>query len=174
MVIGLGAVQAQAGDSTKLKYPIVDRKSDFLTTPDNNALDLKDPAVIDKKVEYDSKSGNFLLYEKIGPDYYKNPTYLTFDEYLKYYQQQSEQDYFQQRSRAIDMAERKSKQPFLYQGPELFDRAFAGTKIEIKPQGSVDVTVGVNSQRIDNPVLLQNQRRNGRLQQPHELARAAR
>ena len=40
------------------------------------------------------------------------------------------------------------------------NRFLGGTKIEIKPQGNVDVTIGVNSQRTDNPVLLQNQRRN--------------
>ena len=149
-------------DSSKinLRYPIQDRNTDYLVTPPSTNIDLKDPGIIEKKVEYDPKTNKFIVYEKIGGAYYKAPTYMTYDEYLEYTGKESEQNYFRQRSRAIDLAERKSKQPFLYQGPELFNRFLGGTKIEIKPQGSIDVTIGVNSQRIDNPVLLQNQRRN--------------
>ncbi len=147
-------------DTSRLKYPIQDRNTDFLITQPSTNVDLKDPKIVDKKVEYDPKTNKFVVYEKIGNNYYKTPTYMTYDEFLEYSSRESEQNYFQQRSRAIDLAERKSKQPFLYQGPELFNRFLGGTKIEIKPQGSVDVTIGVNSQRIDNPVLLQNQRRN--------------
>ncbi|HQO32309.1 MAG TPA: cell surface protein SprA, partial [Chitinophagales bacterium] len=153
---------AQSSDTSKpsLKYPIQDRNTDFLSTKSTTNIDLKDPKIIDKKVEYDIATNKYIVYEKIGNTYYKTPTYLTYDEYMEYTSRESEQSYFQQRSRAIDLAERKSKQPFLYQGPELFNRFLGGTKIEIKPQGNVDVTVGVNSQRVDNPVLLQNQRRN--------------
>jgi cell surface protein SprA len=143
-----------------LRYPIEDRNTDFLLTKPTTTIDLKDPKIVDKQVEYDPKTNKYVVYEKIGDTYYKTPTYMTYDEYLQYSSQESEQNYFQQRSRAIDLAERKSKQPFLYQGPELFNRFLGGTKIEIKPQGNVDVTIGVNSQRVDNPVLLQNQRRN--------------
>jgi cell surface protein SprA len=152
---------AQADTSgPSLRYPIQDRNTDFYSTKSSSTIDLKDPKIITQQVEYDPATNKFIVYEKIGDAYYKTPTYMTYDEYLQYSSQQSEQDYFQQRSRAIDLAERKSKQPFLYQGPELFNRFLGGTKIEIKPQGNVDVTIGVNSQRIDNPVLLQNQRRN--------------
>lgn len=154
-------IYAQTDSSTiKLKYPIQDRNTNFLVTKSNATIDLKDPDIINKQVEYDPKTNKFIVFEKIGDTYYKTPTYMTYDEYLEYSSKEDEQSYFQQRSRAIDLAERKSKQPFLYQGPELFNRFLGGTKIEIKPQGNVDVTIGVNSQRIDNPVLLQNQRRN--------------
>lgn len=150
---------AQTDTTQKLRFPIADRNTDFLITKPNTTIDLKDPKIIDKEVEYDPKTNKYVVYEKIGDEYYKTPTYMTYDEYIEYTIKESEQNYFQQRSRAIDLAERKSKQPFLYQGPELFNRFLGGTKIEIKPQGNVDVTIGVNSQRIDNPVLLQNQRR---------------
>ena len=151
---------ATAQDSIKLKYPLSDRNTDFYTTQPKSSLDFKDPKIIEKKVEYDPATGKFIIYEKIGDTYYRTPTYMTYDEYLEYSKREMENEYFQDRSRAIDLAERKSKQPFLYQGPELYNRFLGGTKIEIKPQGNVDVTIGVNSQRIDNPILPQNQRRN--------------
>lgn len=155
-------VFAQATDTStiQLKFPIKDRNTNFIIDKPTSTIDLKDPSIIKKYVDYDPKTNKYIVYEKIGDTYYKTPTYMTYNEYVEYTAKQSEQDYFQQRSRAIDLAERKSKQPFLYQGPELTNRFLGGTKIEIKPQGNVDVTVGVNSQRTDNPVLLQNQRRN--------------
>lgn len=152
---------AQEKDSIKLKFPIQDRNNNGIYTPNlNNTLDLKDPKAINKEVEYDPITKQFYYTEKIGKSNFRTPTFLTYDEYVKLQNKNAEQNYFQQRSKAIDLAERKTKQPFLYQGPELFDRLFAGTKIEIVPTGNVDVTVGVNSQKVDNPVLLQNQRRN--------------
>lgn len=152
---------AQSNDSLKLKFPISDRNTNGVySSPSNNALDLKDPKIINKNISYDPQTKQFYYTEKIGKKNYRIPTYLTYDEYVNQQNKNSESNYFQQRSKAIDLAERKSKQPFLYQGPELFDRLFAGTKIEIVPNGNVDVTVGANSQKVDNPVLLQNQRRN--------------
>ena len=50
------------------------------------------------------KTNKYVVYEKIGDTYYKTPTYMTYDEYLQYSSQESEQNYFQQRSRAIDLA----------------------------------------------------------------------
>jgi cell surface protein SprA len=152
---------AQNTDSIKLKFPIQDRNVNSIYVPeDKNALDLNDPQIIQKEVQYDAKTKQYFFTEKIGKNNFRTPTSLSYDDYVKLENKNAEQNYFQQRSKAIDLAERKSKQPFLYQGPELFDRLFAGTKIEIKPTGNVDVTVGVNSQRVDNPVLLENQRRN--------------
>ena len=155
------SIFAQKKDSIQLKFPIQDRNNNGIYTPNsNNTLDLKDPKIINKDVEYDPITKQFYYTEKIGKSNFRTPTFLTYDEYVKLQNKNTEQNYFQQRSKAIDLAERKTKQPFLYQGPELFDRLFAGTKIEIVPTGNVDVTVGVNSQKVDNPVLLQNQRRN--------------
>ena len=159
LLIGTLNIFAQIDTTKKLRYPIEDRNTDFVITKPKTNIDLKDPKIVNQKVEYDPQTNQYVVYEKIGDTYYKTPTYMTYDEYINYTNKETEQNYFQQRSRAIDLAERKSKQPFLYQGPELFNRFLGGTKIEIKPQGNVDVTVGVNSQRINNPVLLQNQRR---------------
>ena len=104
-------------DSSKpaLRYPIEDRNTDLLITKPKATIDLKDPKIVDKKVEYDPQTNKYVVYEKIGDTYYKTPTYMTYDEFLQYSSQESEQTYFQQRSRAIDLAERKIKQPFLYQ-----------------------------------------------------------
>ena len=142
-----------------LKYPFPDRSGDFVTTPDNNPINLEDPPVIEKKVVYDPVTKMYQISESIGGRYLNNPTYLTLEQYMEYEKKHSVEVYFKERSHAIDLAERKSEQPSLFKGPELFDRGFKNIKIEIKPAGTVELTLGVNSQKIDNPVLLQNQRK---------------
>lgn len=97
---------------------------------------------------------------RIGEGFLNNPRYLTMDEYLEEQKKQSDYEYFRQRSQIKDDVERKSKAPTLYDGPELYNTMKSGNmKIDIKPQGSVEVTLGVNSNKIDNPVLPVNQRK---------------
>ena len=62
--------------------PVKERYGDFLNNK-KNPFDLKDPSIIQKNVEYDAKSGQYIISEKIGDDYYRMPTYMTFSEYLK-------------------------------------------------------------------------------------------
>ncbi|MCB0641585.1 MAG: cell surface protein SprA, partial [Phaeodactylibacter sp.] len=43
----------------------------------------------------------------------------------------------------------------------LVDRLFGGTEVDIRPQGSIDLTFGVDFQNVENPALLERQRRQG-------------
>jgi hypothetical protein len=138
-----------------LRYPIQDNRSPEISNNNSNSIDFKDPKKIEKKIEYDPISNQYVIYEKIGNTYFRTPQTLTFDEFVNYQNKQLEQQYFEMRSKARDLAERKSASPPLYDGPELYDKGFGGQKpkIEIKPQGNVEVTLGAISQKIDNPVL---------------------
>jgi cell surface protein SprA len=154
-------VVAYMPDSIDLPFPIQDRFiNSFETPPQKNTLDLKDPTSIKKQITYDPNSRNYIIEERIGNSFYRSPTYMTFEEYIQMQQKQSMQNYFDQRTRALDYAVRDSRVPDRYMGPELFNRAFGGMKIDIQPRGTVDVTVGVISTKIDNPTLRVNQRKN--------------
>ncbi|MCO5232309.1 MAG: cell surface protein SprA [Chitinophagales bacterium] len=143
-----------------LRYPISDRRSNFFTESTSSSIDFKDPKAIQKKIEYDPKTNQYIIYEKIGNNYFRTPQTMTFDEYVNFKNKQLEQQYFEMRSKARDLAERKSPSPPLYDGPELYDKGFGQKpKIEIKPQGNVEVTLGAISQKIDNPVLPLPQRK---------------
>src|SRR4030095_5883820 len=48
-----------------LHYPIYDRVTDFLTTPNENSLDLQDPAIIQKDIEYDPETKEYNITETI-------------------------------------------------------------------------------------------------------------
>ena len=64
--------------------PIKDRTGDYINNSNNNSFDLKDPSVIEKKVTYDPATGLYIITEKVGNSYYRPPTYMTYDEYMKW------------------------------------------------------------------------------------------
>lgn len=144
-----------------LKYPIKDRYGTSITDPVQNKMDLKDPAGISKTVDYDPITKEYTVTEKIGDHYYRNPTYLSFDEFYKLQSQKSEQDYWQKRASTLGSLNQKSDGPELYKGSKLFDRIFGGNKVDIKPQGSLELTFGYEGQNIKNPVLTEQARKTG-------------
>ena len=128
------------GDS--LKYPIRDRRGDALSNPGRSSLDLKDPANIKDSIEYDPVTHRYYILEKIGNIYYRKPTYLTFDEYQQIRARQMEDAYFRQRADVLSTLNKKLVRPKLTVGDNLFNRIFGNGKVEIKPQGSVDIIAG--------------------------------
>lgn len=158
-LLSIGFLHAQ--NDTILPFPIEDRAYDHLIHSEENPLDLNDPRSIKKDVRYDPKTQRFVITETIGGRYFRNPTYLTFEEYLEWQKEQSVENYFERRSRAIDLAERDSKQPTL--PLELESEALSPFKekfkVDIQPRGSVDITLGVTSQKVDNPTLREDQRK---------------
>ena len=148
------AAASPTPDSTKptdLKYPMKDRQGDYVTDKPKDPFYLPDPSNVKKDVEYDPTTGKYIVTEKVGDVNVKEPLYLTYEEYLKYTEKQERDDYFKSRSNAITLIEDKSLIPPINMKNKILDRLFGGTKIEVKPQGNLDVTLGGNYQKIDNP-----------------------
>ena len=127
--------------------PVKERYNDFITDPKKNPFDIT-PSIIEQKVEYDPASGNYIIFEKIGNEYYRTPTYLTFNEYLDWKSKQEEREYFNQLAginsgkkgprAVVDPMER------IDISGSLVDRLFGGTEVNIQPQGNVDLTFGLD------------------------------
>lgn len=135
--------------------PIKDRYEDFLNSKKTNPFDLKDPNNVEKTVEYDPITGRYIIQEKIGDDYFRPPTYMTFDEYMEYRRKQDEAKYFKQLS-GIDTGDGVSATDPLAKidvKNSLIDRLFGGTAVDIRPQGGIDLTFGLDYQRVENPIL---------------------
>jgi cell surface protein SprA len=75
--------------------PLRDRTGDYLRDSVVNPFDLRDPSIIQKGVEYDPLSNRYYITEKIGDDYFRTPTFMTADEYMKFKAQQQEREYFE-------------------------------------------------------------------------------
>ncbi len=152
---------APAQKTDTLKFPIEDRRGDFVTYPSNNSFDLRDPRNIRDSIVYDPKTQQYYIIEKIGSNYFRKPTYLTFDEFMRIESQRMEDEYFRKRADVLDELNRKKLQPKYSITDNLFNRLFGSGKIDIKPQGNVDILAGYQGQNVENPTLPEIARKTG-------------
>lgn len=138
--------------------PLTDRQGDFVTGSNGGTpFDLRDPEIIKQKVEYDPLTNRYIITEKIGEQNYRNPTYLTFDEYVKWRNEQQQQAYFDNLSgvRNDFMTFTNIEDPieqFDIQN-DLLNRLFGGNDIKVEPKGNIDITLGMRNQKVQNPNL---------------------
>ncbi|NOT36861.1 MAG: cell surface protein SprA [Saprospiraceae bacterium] len=127
-----------------------------------NPFDLKDPKSVDKEIEYDPVTGEYIIREKIGSDYYSNPSSLSFEEYMAFKARQQDRDYLKDKtgvskkrsrfSQAVDPLKKIDLKK------NLSDRLFGGAGIQIEPRGNVDLFVGGFYNFNDNPQLTSRQK----------------
>jgi len=146
-----------------LKFPIHDRRGDPFSNPDKNPFNLKDPANLKDSIQYDPKTNQYYIVEKIGNKYYRKPTYLSFEEFMRLTSKKSEDDYFRQRADVLSALNRRRLRPKLSITDNLFNRLFGNGKIDIRPQGNVDITAGYEGQNVQNPTLPERARKTGGL-----------
>ncbi len=174
MALGLGLVRAggrelpsmfeiQVGSKILDTIPYKNRPGSDPERDKKNPFDLKDPKVIDKEVEYDPVTGAYTIKQKIGSDYYKNPSDMTFDEYLAYKSRQQDSRYYKDKS-GISTAKSRFQSAIdplkkLDLKKNLSDRLFGGLGIQIEPRGNVDMTLGAYYNFNDNPNLTLQQKR---------------
>ncbi len=148
----------------QLRYPIKDTRGDAVSSSNRGTFYLPNPANYNDSVVYNAATRSYTVYEKIGNKYYRTPTTYSFDEFWAMRNQQADQAYFKKRANTTNILNRgKLLKPKLSLTDNLFNRLFGNGKIEITPQGSVDIIVGYQGQKIDNPTLPERARRNGGL-----------
>jgi len=153
--------QVKGNDS--LHYPISDNRGDNLSQNYSNPYDLL-PSVVQDSVVYNPDTHRYEVYEKIGNHYYRTPTSYSFDEYWQITNRRAEQEYFRKRANTTFALNRgRFSTPKLSLSDNLFNRLFGNGKIDIIPQGNVDITTGYQGQIIDNPTLPEKARKNGGL-----------
>ncbi|MEO8819278.1 MAG: cell surface protein SprA, partial [Ginsengibacter sp.] len=167
IVLSIGwANCASAQDTTaiqnhdSLPYPIHDRRGDFLSA-NPNTFDFQNPPNIDDSVAYDPATQTYTVYEKIGTHYYRTPTTYTAEEFRAMEAKKAEISYFQKRANTLSILNRGQIKPKLNVYDNLFNRLFGTGKVDIQPQGNVDVTAGYQGQNVKNPTLPERARRNG-------------
>lgn len=145
--------------------PIEDSRGDAVSSSNTgNPYYLRNPSNVNDSVVYNALNRTYTVYEKIGDRYYRVPTTYSFDEFWAMRNRQAERDYFQRRANTTNILNRgKLLKPKLSLTDNLFNRLFGNGKIEITPQGNVDITAGYQGQRIDNPTLPERARKSGGL-----------
>jgi len=148
-------------DEGTLPYPIEDRRGDFITDDPSNPFYLDDPDEVDQNVEYQSEENRYMIEEKVGEDYYRDPTYMSMEEFINHQSEQQRKDYWKERAEASSLVDDESVLPEVSVENDFFDNIFGGTEIDIRPSGNIDITFGFNHQRIENPTLTERQRTQG-------------
>jgi cell surface protein SprA len=147
-----------------IRYPIKDTRGDAVSANNRGTFYLKNPINVKDSVAYNAVTRTYTVYEKIGNKYYKTPTTYSFDEYWAMRNKQTELAYFKKRANTTNLLNRgKLIKPKLALTDNLFNRLFGNGKVDITPQGSVDITAGYQGQTIDNPTLPEQARKNGGL-----------
>ena len=116
------------------------------------------------EVIYDPIKGQYIFVEKVGDYFIKHPFYMTKKEYEEYRLRRDMLDYFKEKVSAVggrkkDAAEaQKNLLPKYYVKSEFFENLFGGNTIEVNPQGSVLIRMGILFQKVENPQLSERNR----------------
>ncbi|NNC82093.1 MAG: cell surface protein SprA [Flavobacteriales bacterium] len=160
----LSADEALPVDSPEidLPYPIQDSYNPFGTG--GGLIDLQDPPNIESGAEYDPGSGNYYLYQNIGDIPFRNPSAMSEQEFLNYSFEDALQENWTEMVTEQNESEQEENSDFGVLAPslkiesEVFDRIFGGNTIDIRPQGTAELSFGINRSKTDNPRIPERQR----------------
>ena len=108
-------------------------------------MSLQMPSNITHEVVYDPLTGQYTFKHKVGDFEYKVPTTMSQKEYFDYKNRKSVKEFWKNRKQQNTRAAKDGNSiiPPLYVGGEAFDLIFGSNTIDIRPQGSVDLTFGI-------------------------------
>ncbi|MET3732294.1 cell surface protein SprA [Moheibacter stercoris] len=155
--IGIAFGQEPEENDT-LKYP-------FTTETGGLFLDNQ----IEYDIVYDPVRGVYILYPKIGGISVGQPIYMDSQTYLDMILKRDIDSYYKDKSRSYDQMYRSNAfgdkndndgniLPSLRINSRAFETIFGGNEIQLIPQGSAQLDLGLFIQKIDNPQLLPQNR----------------
>ncbi|MGB5499382.1 MAG: cell surface protein SprA [Maribacter sp.] len=129
-------------------------------------LKFDNPESITSKYIYDPNLDRYIYSEKVGDFNIGYPIILTPAQYLELVRKEGMKDYFKEKMDAYSGKKegseeaRKNLLPNFYINNNFFQSVFGGNTIEVIPQGSVAMDLGVIWQKNDNPSLSPRNRTN--------------
>src|SRR5688572_18459713 len=150
-------------DTPNPRYPLMDRRGDPYSYPRRNSFDLMDTSFVKRDIEYDPKTKQYYIVEKIGTQYYRTPVAFSMEEFVRMQGKKDEEDYFKKRASLLANMNRRLNKPKFKVSPDWFNRIVGTGKIDIKPSGFVEILAGYQGQNIKNPTLPERARKNGGL-----------
>ncbi|UKM65760.1 cell surface protein SprA [Flavobacteriaceae bacterium GSB9] len=129
-------------------------------------LKVPDPNSIESKYTYDPVTDRYIYTEKVGEFNINYPIILTPDEYYALVARESLKGYYKEKIDAFDgkkegsEEERKNLLPEFYVKSDFFETIFGSNVIEVVPQGSVEMDLGILFSKQDNPSFSPRNRNN--------------
>src|SRR5699024_1652548 len=130
------------------------------TSTKTGSFNFKNPSSIVSKYTYDPITNTYIYTEKVGDVNVQYPLTLTPDEFQERVREEQMKEYFKDKFDAVnargrdgDDDDQRNLLPIFYVNNDFFETIFGGNEIEIIPQGSVEVGLGVMYTKTDNPSL---------------------
>ncbi|MEL0455100.1 cell surface protein SprA [Flavobacteriaceae bacterium SZ-1-7] len=120
-------------------------------------LKIPNPNSIESKYTYDPVTDRYIYTEKIGSFNINYPIILTPDEYYALVARENLRGYYKEKIDAFDgkkegaEEEQKNLLPEFYVKSDFFESIFGSNVIEVVPQGSVEMDLGILFSKQDNP-----------------------
>ncbi|WP_298498266.1 cell surface protein SprA [uncultured Algibacter sp.] len=136
--------QQPAQDSTKTGFSL-------------GSIKVPNPNSVESKYTYDPITDRYIYTEKIGSFNINYPVILTPKEYYALVAKENLRSYYKEKIDAFDGKKegseesRKNLLPEFYVKSDFFESIFGSNTIEVVPQGSVEMDLGVLFSRQDNP-----------------------
>ncbi len=149
-------------DTTKVIYPIpVSTGNPFDDLNNQSPLYLRDPDNFETEIIYDPVTGQYTFKRRIGQFYYDTPSTLTQSEYFEYQNRKGIQEYWKERrsQNARSTTNGSSIIPPMFIGGKAFETIFGSNTIDIRPQGSVDLTFGFKHSFRDDKSMTERRKR---------------
>ncbi|MGA9326844.1 MAG: cell surface protein SprA, partial [Salegentibacter sp.] len=140
-------------DSTKTGYQL-------------GTISLPDPASISSKYEYDPILDRYIYTEKLGDLDISIPVILTPAQYEELVMQEEMHNYFKLKNDALVGNKKGAEElqqnllPDFYVNSGFFETLFGGSEINVVPQGSVEMDLGLLYTKQDNPAFSPRNRSN--------------
>lgn len=145
---------ASSADTSKIQllFPFNDNTGNpYLDNQNQSPLFMQDPPNIKKEVIYNPATNSYEFESTVGDFNYRTPTTLDFNEFQEYESENEVKDYWYERSQTSGTAEGSRLIPKIYVGGEAFETIFGSNTIDIRPQGSAEVSFGILYNKRDDP-----------------------
>ncbi len=146
-------------DTTGEDEPVWPNEDNLNPEEEPSGINVPLPDNINYKVEYNPVTGEYELIQTVGDVFdFRPPTTMTLDEYLNYNMEGNVSKYWQEIKEEEDEASRGYSK-IVKVGGKAFEGIFGSNEIEIRPQGSAELTFGLNISKTNNPRIPERQRR---------------
>lgn len=152
----LATVDTTGADTTDLIWPVDDNLN---PSEESSGIIIPLPDNIEYHAEYNPETGEYELVQTVGNMFDFRPrTTMTLDEYMDRGMTGNISEYWKEIQKEEDEASRDFNK-IIKVGGDAFEGIFGSNEIEIRPQGSAELTFGVNISKTDNPRIPIRQRR---------------
>ena len=155
-LFGLLSTFSIAQNQITLPFPITNPLNPTQNTP--QSFDLGDPTSLNQSIVYNPETGTYIFSETLGNGlFFRNPSMMTLEEYLKYEERKLMKQDWQEIIEEQTVENRAFELPIKIKG-KIFKNIFGSDTIKIIPGGNLELSLGLTSSRVDNPMLPLRQR----------------